>query len=400
MRNTRISKDYISIRIIGIKRFWVGVAAGLFSSVSLSLAFNYTRELYRLITGIEPDLLIPDKQEFLFFDIFFASLAATLGFSISVWIWMNNNNHLRKRDRINKQLARTYSLLAFWVFFGVVARFGTNLPIILYSRFGYENHLNLIDDFWLIFVLIPIVIFFQNWLGVRLVYRAGKWILLSFICCAIMSYIILKTTGLNRDIVNTNYFLRYETELLYIDSTLLEAKNKYGIEFEDKTVNSLKKLSAESSLDQVENVKLAFKNASKVSLDTIILQRIILHNLKDSYLQYYFRPNSIDNWQYALPGEILNQIYLYGPETQETEELFHILNEQIKLANLSLKHYSQLYEYDNLTYLEIKRMSYAKFHLPEPIIGQLIAVLEELENMDDYNKYIEKLEKFKVRRMN
>ena len=396
MRNTRISKDYISIQNIGLKRFWVGVAAGLFSSISLSLAFNYTREVYRLITGFEPDLLILDKQEFLYFDIFFASLAATLGFSISVWIWMNNINHLRKRDRINKQLARTYSLLGFWVFFGVVARFGTNLPIILYRTYGYDNHLNLLDDFWLIFVLIPIVVFFQSWLGVRLVYRPGKWIWLSLICCLTMSLILFKTTGVDRNIVNENYFLRYEPQLLYVDNEVLNAQEKYGIKFDQKTISSLKKFSAESSFDQFESVRLAFRSGRKVKLDTIIMQKIILHNMKEGYWHYYYwGRNDINNWRYPLPTEILKQVYLHGPGTPETGELFSILNLQIKLANISLSSPEYRNNWSNLTLLEMKRISYASYHLPEIIIEQLVSVLGELKSMPEYQPYIEKLEGMK-----
>jgi hypothetical protein len=395
MGKIKFSKDYISIQNIGLKRFWAGVAAGLFSSISLSLAFNYTREVYRLITSIEPDLLILDKQEYLFYDMFFASLSATLGFAIAVWIWMNNNNHLRKRDRINKQLARTYSLLGFWVFFGVVARFGTNLPIILYRTYGYDNHLNLHDDFWLIFVLIPIVVFFQSWLGVRLVYRPGKWIWLSLICCLTMSLVLFKTTGVDREIVNTNYFLRYETQLLYVESEVLNAQKEYGIKFDQKTISSLKKFSAESSLDQFESVRLAFRSGRKVNLDTIIMQKIILHNMKEGYWQYYWGRNDINNWRYPLPTEILKQIYFHGSGTPETGELFNILNLQIELANISLTSPEYRNNWSNLTLLEMQRVSYANFHLPEIIIEQLVSVLGELRSMPEYQPYIEKLDDLK-----
>ena len=395
MRKTRFSKDYISIQNIGLKRFWAGVVAGLFSSVSLSLAFNYTREVYRLITGIEPDLLILDRQEFLFYDIFFASLAASLGFSIAVWIWMNNNNHLRKRDGLKKQLAKTFSLLSFWVFFGVVARFGTNLPIILYRTRGYDNHLNLRDDFWLIFVLIPIVVFFQSWLGVRLVYRPGKWIWLSLICCLTMSLVLFKTTGVDREIVNTNYFLRYETQLLYVESEILNAKKEYGIDFDQNTINSLKKFYTESSFDQFESVRLAFRSGRKVSLDTIIMQKILLHNMKEGYWQYYWPRKNINNWQYSLPTEILKQIYLHGPGTPETGELFNILNLQIELANISLTGPEYLNSWSNLTPLEMQRVLYANFHLPEIIIDQLVSILGELKSMPEYRPYIEKLDDLK-----
>jgi hypothetical protein len=394
MGKMKFSKDYISIRSIGVIRFWAGISAGLFTSIIISLAFNYTRETYRMLTGITPDLLILPDHEFLFYDIFFASLASCSGLAIAVWLWMNNPVHVRRKDRLSKYVSRTLILLSFWVFFAVVARMGTNLPIMLYTLEGYQNHLPLTENFWLMFVLIPLVSFLQTWMGVRLIYRTGNWIAISFLSCVILTFALLKTTGVNRDIVNTNYFLKYENELLYIDYQVQEAKDRYGIEFEDSSVSALRKWQTESSLNQVEAVKIAFGRENKVTLDTIILQKIMIHNMKNRYYKdyYHFRNHFIELWPYALPDHVLTQILRHGPGTPETEQLFGVLNEQIHLMNSSAISYDW-YDLSDLSEIEKKRYF---FYTPRIVTEQLIDVIEKLSTYDDYRMYYQNLKSLNI----
>ena len=181
MKNIRFRKEKISIQNIGRQRFWIGLIAGLISAISISLFFNHSREVLRLYTGISSDLLILEENKLLFFNYFFSFLSTVLGLSITIWIWMQNKKHNRRKDRIYKQLSITYGILIFWVILMIISRFGSILPIVLFGRPGYDNHLNLHDEYWILFVLIPIVVFTQSWFTVRLVYQAGRWIFLSFL---------------------------------------------------------------------------------------------------------------------------------------------------------------------------------------------------------------------------
>lgn len=153
------------------------------------------------------------------------------------------------------------------------------------------------------------VIFFQNWFIVRLVYRAGKWILISFIVCLLSAYLLQLTTSVDQEMLNNVYYQQYQKDYEYIKQEIANAKSKYGIEFKPETINVLKKWHAESSLDQVQRIKLAFAKNQSVSLDTIILQKIIVRNFKHGDWIFYTN-NPILNWHYALPNDILNQIYL------------------------------------------------------------------------------------------
>ncbi|WP_040414353.1 hypothetical protein [Cyclobacterium qasimii] len=97
MTNIRFRKREISIRNIGPQRFWIGVLAGLISTTSISLFLNHSREVLRLLTSLQADLLILEENELLFFNYFFSFLSSVLGLSITIWIWMLNKNKIEER---------------------------------------------------------------------------------------------------------------------------------------------------------------------------------------------------------------------------------------------------------------------------------------------------------------
>jgi|TARA_B110000091_G_scaffold98354_1_gene106934 hypothetical protein len=375
----KFSKEKISIQKIGIQKFWIGIVLGLLSAIIITIAFNYFRELFRFFTTLSADLLILRESELQFYNYFFASLGTVLGLSITVSIWMTNNNHKRKKDRIYKQYARTNIFFLFWLILMMIARFGSVIPFILYGMPGYDNQLNLFEDFWLLFVLIPIVVFIQSWFIVRLIYRSGKWILFSFLICLLIAFTIKQTTSINQEILNKTYFKKFETDHNYIDQQIAKAITEYGIEFQEKTINTLKKWHTESSYDQVINLKSVFYKDHKVSLDTIILQKIVIKNFKEN--GSYYRRNSIDNWRYAFPKDILRQLKFYDINSNESKELIEILKEQIELINTPEIHWE---EYDKHTDTEIRKSFGIKYNVPKQLIKQLDKVRDSLINDNKY----------------
>tara|TARA_B110000908_G_scaffold135331_1_gene160096 strand:- start:443 stop:1624 length:1182 start_codon:yes stop_codon:yes gene_type:complete len=375
----KFSKEKISIQKIGIQKFWIGIVLGLLSAIIITIAFNYFRELFRFFTTLSADLLILRESELQFYNYFFASLGTVLGLSITVSIWMTNNNHKRKKDRIYKQYARTNIFFLFWLILMMIARFGSVIPFILYGMPGYDNQLNLFEDFWLLFVLIPIVVFIQSWFIVRLIYRSGKWILFSFLICLLIAFTIKQTTSINQEILNKTYFKKFETDHNYIDQQIAKAITEYGIEFQEKTINTLKKWHTESSYDQVINLKSVFYKDHKVSLDTIILQKIVIKNFKEN--GSYYRRNSIDNWRYAFPKDILRQLKFYDINSNESKELIETLKEQIELINTPEIHWE---EYDKHTDTEIRKSFGIKYNVPKQLIKQLDKVRDSLINDNKY----------------
>jgi len=385
MRMKRISlkKSKLSIQNIGKQRFWFGILAGLFSTISISLVFNLTREVFRYFTNMFADLLILDNEELLFFNYFFATLSSVLGFSITIWIWMNNRTQTRKMDKLYKQMSRTNALFIFWLILMMFTRIGSFLPFIILGLPGYDNQLNLYNEYWMLFVLIPFVVFAQSWFMVRLVYRAEKWILLSFLICLTTAFTLSKTTNVDQEKLNRSYFQRFEKDYKYINNEISKSKAKYGIEYNTKTVETLKKWYTENSVKQVSSIKEVFKNNNKVSLETIILQKIIIHNFKKGSWNYYER-NSLENWHYALPNDVLRQIGFYKINSNETKELFYVLREQIQLINTPEIKWD---EEENYTETEKRKSFEIKYNVPKKLIRQLTEVRDSLVKMEKYSKW-------------
>lgn len=387
MIENRFTKDKISIQAIGAQRFWFGIIAGILSAISISLAFNYTREILRLYTGISADLIILRENEILFYNLFFSALSTVLGLSIAIWIWMGNRAHKRRKDSIRKQLSRTNAMLIFWIILMVVARFGTLLPVLLYSRPGYDNQLNLSEEFWLLFVLLPLVVFSQNWLSVRLVYKAKEWIIISFGVCLFIAYTLSITTKTDPTILNNAYYHRFEKDYQYIEKEIAAAKYNYGIDYSFETIDVLKKWHTDSSSEQLMSIKSAFANNSSVSLDTIILQKMVIRNFKQDN-EYYHPRSSLENWHYALPLDVLNQITFAQSDENKTKELFQILREQIDLVNTAEIDWESGERY---TETQTRRSRGAKHNIPTPLIYQLVAVRDSLMNMAPYSDFANKL---------
>jgi hypothetical protein len=384
-------KEKLSIHTIGYQRFWIGIAAGLIAAFLISLFFNHSREVLRLLTSLSTDLLILSKQELTFFNYFFSSLSTVLGLSITIWVWMQSRNHKRIKSRLYKQLSITYSVLWFWVVLMIVSRFGSLLPIVLLGTQGYDNHLNFLNEFWLIFVLIPVVIFLQSWMAVRLVYRLGYWMLVSFLFCIVFSLILQFTTTLNQEMHNNLYHQRFKSDYDYINQELSIASKEYGIHYDIQTIEILKKQMTESSIEQVSRVKKAFSLDYPVSLDTIILQKIIIRNYKTGNWTYLGR-ESIENWHYALPVDIMKQLSYFDMESNEAKALIEVIKEMIDLVNVTQTNWVEL---ENTTIRERRRIIGAKYYIPASLIEQLKDVRAKLSVDERYSEIAKVLDEIK-----
>jgi hypothetical protein len=380
-------KEKISIQHIGKQRFWIGLFAGLISAVLIAIAFNSFREALRYYSGFSSDLLILENSELRFFNYFFSVLASVMGLSVSIWIWMNNFYQKRRKDWIFKQLSKLHVQLIFFVILMMITRFGTILHWALLSIPGYDQELKLYKEYWVLFILLPLVVFLQSWFSVRLIFRAGKWILLSFVFCLLISIILVQTTTIDQKKINTLYFQRFEKDYQYIDYEIEKAKTNYGITFSKESIEILKKWNTTRSVLQVVALKNAFTKEEKVSLDTIILQKIVIRNFKNGNSIYYGR-NSIDNWPYALPNDILKQLYKFEPSSNSSQELLEVLKEEIDLVNTTKIDYK---DYKKFSETEHRRSTAASYSIPYALIIQLKDVQNLLIEDERYGQYAKQL---------
>lgn len=377
-------KPKISIDNLGKRKFWTGIIIGVGFSFVVSYFFNYSREALRSITFIGDPFILTEK-EFRIYDLFFAAFSTSLGFGFTIIYWLKGRN-----KNIKKRYLKTYTIANSWfitfVALMIVARFGSILPIITYNLYGYDNHLDILQEFGFMLILIPIYVFLAQWNSIRLIFKTENWILISIVFYCITTFYLFKTTYADRDILNKSYYSQNKERFDYINKEFKKAR-KQDIYFSDSINKVLKKRYAERTTNLVLSLKNAFNNNKMVVLDTLILEKIVIHNLNSHGLYFNNRFDNIDkNWPYALPEEIYIQIKKHDINTIETKLLFEILNEQ---ASIFASPEIDLINWDNYTIYEREKFNF-KRHLiysTETIQSRLIQVLNLLKSEKEYKKY-------------
>lgn len=383
--NTRsYTRVEMTVEQIGRLRFWGGIVLGGLMALILSLSFNYFREFFRYFTAISSDLYIPSREDFTFYDRFYASFSIVLGFCFTIWFWMSSRSRISFVERVYRRVVQANALFVFWLFLMVVLRYSSVLYFVVYSRAGYDNDLNLVEEYSLLFVLIPLVIFLYLWHLVRRVYRVGNWIWYSLGACLLVAFSLYLMTSLDKSKINQVYKDRYKTEYTFIDDEVNRLKQDYGITYSKETISILKKWSTSSSINQVKSVTEAFSRPTSVSIDTIVLQKIMIRHLKSNGEFRYSRDlNSLNNWKYVQPNSILEQVKLSKSDPSKTKELIDLLIEQINLVNTPSIKMDIFKDYSEL---EKERSWFSNHYIPIPIREELILVREEILNMEfDFN---------------
>jgi hypothetical protein len=377
-------KPEISIRKIGKRQFWIGVVIGLFSAVILSFFLNYSREALRMITFMREPLILTEK-EFRIYDLFFAAFSTSIGFGFTIIYWLQGGN-----IKIRRGYLRTYTTSNAWfismIALMVVARFGSVLVILVYSSYTYDGQLDIIKDFWIILLLVPVYVFFVHWNSIRLIFKTRYWVLISVLVYILATFTIFMTITADRDILNQCHYSMNEERFDFIDSEFEQAK-KHGIYFSSTTREVLRKRYDNRIYDLVGNLKQAFRSGAKVSMDSLLLEKIVIHNMNEhSYFYYVNSGNRDTNWPYALPEDVYRQIKMHEIDSKETKVLFQILSEQISLFNAHLLDGSEDAEYTTYE----KELSFFKRTLmnrTETIQSRLIQVVDKLKSDEGYKRY-------------
>ncbi len=386
MSDFNFKKPILSITEIGNLRFWVGLIAGIIITITISFLFNYTRETLRFITGIHTDLYVPTKGEFTFFNYFFTALSTVIGLSVSITIWLRNLKHHRINERFYKLLSTSNALTGSLLILMLITRIGTTIALLVYGAEGYDNELKLYNEYWLIFLLIPLFIFGNSWYTVRMVYNSSKWILLSFVICLSTTVFLANVTKVDQSIVNESYFSQFKEDYNYIDNEIEKARNEYGVYFLQETIETLKKWKTYKSSQQVEDLRRAFNRNNKLTLDTIILQRMVIHNLKEC--------NYFDYWPYVSPVKVFIRLKNSKADSPEAKELVFTLNEMIKLVNTPKIDYEKN---KYITKTEERKGIYVNYMLPARIPYQLKLIRDSILMEKRFFKYYNQLPEIKFK---
>lgn len=377
-------KPELSIDKLGKRQFWSGIVIGVLMAFVLSYFFNYSRESLRMITFMADPYILSEK-EFRLYDLFFAFFATSLGFGFTIIYWSRGRN-----KNIRKRYLQTFTTSNAWLITFValmlVARFGSILPLIAYGLHGYDGHLDLLNDYGVMFVLIPIYVFFAHWNTIRMIFRTRYWILLSIVFYILTAFYLYKTTDADREILNQSYYSQNKQRFDYIDSEFDKAK-KMGVFFSDTTKQILRKKYAERTTELVLSLKYAFQSEKVVPLDTLILEKIAIHNMNKHSLYFDVRNQHRDrNWPYALPEDVYKQILKHDIDSKETTLLFEILSEQISLFTAPPIEADEMKQYTDYE-REKSRFMRNLMYNAETIQGRLIQVVDTLKADEKYEKF-------------
>lgn len=385
-------KPNISIEKLGKRNFWTGIIIGILASFILTYFFNYSREALRSVSFINDPYILTEK-EFRIFDLFFAAFATSLGFGFTIIYWLRGRNkNIRRKYRVQFVIANSWFIT--FVALMIVARFGSVIGIILFSMPGYDNHLDFVNELWLLLLLIPVYVFFVQWNAIRMIFKTRKWLMISVIIFGFTVFYLFKTTYTDRNILNQSFYSRNKEQFDFIESEFQKAR-KHEVFFSDSLQKILQKQYAERTTNLVLDLQKSFKRNEIVPLDTLILEKIAIHNMKRHGLYYYNRRfEDIDrNWPYAMPEEIYCQIKKHEINSIETRLLFEILNEQISLFAIGEVYWEDYKKYSDY---EVEKASFRRsmMYVTETIQWRIIQVANQLRSEKEYEKYFYLLPEF------
>lgn len=319
-------KQKLTIQKIGASTFIIGIVVGIAMALLLGSLFYYSREYMRLLYhhgyGDFESLSAFDLH---CYNLFFAALATSLGMGFTIFTWFRGAIQFSKK-RYLKGMITSLILMTIFITLMIFLRIGSILAILLYGASGYFRHLDLIQDFWVILILMPLTLFLSFWNIVILGFRATKWILISLICFVLCSLLISQVLPVDRSIIK-NYFIRHNQHKYdYVKEEIAKARI-IGVTFDPLSEQLMMRKFTEGKHDIVNHLKQAFASKRKLSLDTIIMEKIVAHNC--SIHSGFYRRSDIkdDRWPYALPEDIYDQILLNTDDENAIKELFILLKE-------------------------------------------------------------------------
>lgn len=165
--------------------------------VSIGISIGYSilfylfclgiREIYRFTTfwNDHDHLLVLTSEEIFFYNFFFAFLATLTGISFGVETFIKTQFHIPRYIRYSIVVDTSgilwntnYWVLRLGVLFGIFS-----------GLMSLNYHFSFYHDYWILFPLILIILFFNQWLKFRLFIKQGtlKTMLLSFVITVVYS---------------------------------------------------------------------------------------------------------------------------------------------------------------------------------------------------------------------
>ncbi|MFK7749400.1 MAG: hypothetical protein AB8B65_13475 [Kordia sp.] len=341
-------KQGLSIAIIGKLQFWIGILLGVFNAVVFYLFIFYLLDFMNLFNiSMDGDLPLQTKDRSFFETPFLAATSFSLGVTMMIRHWFMQPTFRYQRSCKNISLRiSNYSLFIFYLVL---------YAAIVYIRFFVFGKTFTEADrpinYTSLFFTIPLYLFFVAWTEVSRHFVAKKWIISTFLIGTLTVFLFTITNIKPTKFSEKTFNIIHAEEFEYVDTELKKATEKYNIHFSEETINALKEFRSKRAFELLEKVRLAFKADKKVSLDTIILEKILIHNFKGYY------KGRRDSYTYIFPFQAYEQLRKVAPKSDEATELIFILEEFYKLSKLKTEDWIS----DNNSFLYHNRMSILEY---------------------------------------
>ncbi|EDP96365.1 hypothetical protein U8527_09635 [Kordia algicida OT-1] len=316
-------KQHLSIAKIGKFRFWLGVLLGIFSAV-LFFGFIFTIteliDFFRVIQSY--DLQLKDDKQLLFEKLFLLALSVAFGNNTMLRFWFSRpTKYLHKTYKYTSPRVVNYAL-----FIEYVVLFGAISFITRFLLFAPFIDLHIFNEYGYVLYLFPVYLFFIAWTEISRYVKSQRWMLKTFACCIVLVILLSFIDVSKYKIGETAFQKMHQEEIEYLEKEVEKATRDYSIEFSEETVNALKELRTKRAFNLLKKTELAFKTEGTVSLDTIIFEKILIHNFKGYHI------DRRESYQYIFPFQVYEQLRKVDPKSPEATELLNILAEFYELS--------------------------------------------------------------------
>ncbi len=316
-------KPSLSIENIGKTRFWMGISLGIFHGLILyGFVFCFLETVSLIKVGMFSDIPFQTKDALYFEHTFLVALAIAIASHTMIRYWFSQPTyHFYKTRRHVSLRVLHYSLFIEFLSWYMIVVFLRDIltaqTLVGSAVYSFYGHL---------FFIVPVYLFLTAWIEVSRYFKVWRWKLytlgISLLCVVSLSFIDLS----NFRYAEVAYEKMYGEELLYLNTQLEFAKEKFDVNFSEETISTLKLSIAGDLQKLLLETKQKFETNKKVRLKDIILQKILIHNFKSAEFEGYGMQ------YYPEPIDVYAQLKKVPSKSAEATELLHILDEMYQLT--------------------------------------------------------------------
>lgn len=203
-------------------RFIVGLIIGLSYSFVFYLLQYVTREIFRLLSTTEYyEIWVLTDAEVNFYNLFHAYISVIIGQSICFTYWIEKPKRVFKKRSfkivsiINDQRSLNWFFLSWFSKLAIL--YGLIFGCTFYAGYHYFS---LYPDYKYLLVLLIIVLFFQTWKTIRVLFKQQsiKWGIISVIAVSFISFGISRVNlidyqSINNLLLQKSVFFNYKIDL-------------------------------------------------------------------------------------------------------------------------------------------------------------------------------------------